>query len=130
MKKVIGTITVFLIIYCACYITCEYNAYKAEQEIYLNIYSNEYGLTEDGRVIDKTSLSYFDGYYVKTKYENITDIADAERLEKISLSDKYSVEDIYFLYPEIKVYVEHNELIYEKKEYNSGIVKLLQRLEK
>jgi len=128
MKKVIRIIVIILIIYCTCYITCEYNAYKAEKEIYLNIYDNSYGTTENGTVINKTFLSFFDGDYVKTKYAEITDIVDAEWIEKISLSDKYHVDEIYIVHPNIKVYVVYNDLIYEKKVYTEDIRGMLKSL--
>lgn len=131
-KSIILFIIKFVAAICFIYFTifflCKYIEYHSDKEIYLLISSNNYGITDKRENISKANLAYFDGAYIRTKYRSINEIKEREEIITVSMSDEYCVDELYIVYPQMRVFVLYNEFIYEIKQYSDSLLHFLQRL--
>ncbi len=128
IKKLVKSFVIIAILFCSSFLICRYIKYKSLEQIYLDIFSESYGTTDTGKILEKNSLYYFSGDYIRTKYMNINDIIDNKYSIIIYLSEKNDVNELYIIYPRMQVFTIYNDLIYELKTYNDSVLSFLQSL--
>lgn len=53
IKKLVKSFVIIAILFCSSFLICRYIKYKSLEQIYLDIFSESYGTTDTGKILEK-----------------------------------------------------------------------------
>lgn len=123
-------IIILNIIYILTFLLCKYWNYMENSHVYILTSSREdgYGITDDGQFIDWSYIRYFEGVYIRTLYNSMSEIKKQKSIITISLNHPFQVDKLYVTYPQMRVFIIYKDLIFEMEHYDQNIYNLLSNL--